>query len=342
MKKKIRIIVDAMGGDFAPHNEVEGGLLALQASKSNDINLDIIYIGDSSKIEPIVSSSSLYDEFSEHITIVAAKEIVAMHDDPIQALKTKKESSMVKGIQLLKDGGADGYISAGNTGATLTIATMILGRIEGVSRPTIGAFLPTSQKKPVLLLDVGATIDCHSRYLFEYAIMGSIYSKAIQGIDKPSIGLLNVGEEDTKGGAERVDAYKQLQESSMNFFGNVEGGDVLLGKTDVVVTDGFSGNCILKFAEGFPKMFAELIPQYVCKSSDRGTDMNVVVPVLKDMLSGLNAEEYGGVPLLGVKGTVIIGHGNSTPRTIMMMIFSAVTAIEKEVDKKIEAELKKK
>ena len=328
-KKRIKIAVDAMGSDSAPKSEIEGSLLAIQENE----NLEIVLVGSKEIIE---KSFTVPSEMQKNLSIIDAKEVITMYDDPVASLKNKPDSSMLKGIQLLKDATVDGFISAGNTGATLTIATMILGRIKGVTRPTIGVFFPTIENKPVFIADVGATVECRARFLYEYAVMGSIYSKAIFGIENPSVGLLNVGEEDSKGAAEHLEAHKNFKSSNLNFYGNVEGYDVLKGTTDIVVCDGFTGNVILKFAEGFLSLFSASLKQYKEKNPTKQNELEVAIPVIKDILVGFNYEEYGGTPLLGVKGTVIVGHGSSTPKAIKNMIFSAVSSIEKDVCGKIE------
>jgi len=347
-KKRIKIAVDAMGSDSAPKSEIEGSLLALQENAIiENINLEIVLVGNKEVIEKNFSTSEISqknnavipNELQNQLSIIDAKEIITMHDDPVASLKNKTDSSMIKGIQLLKEGKVDGYISAGNTGATLTVATMILGRIGGVTRPTIGVFFPTIKNKPVFLADVGATVESRARFLYEYAVMGSIYSKAVFGIENPSVGLLNVGEEDSKGAAEHLEAHKNFKSSNLNFYGNVEGNDILKGTTDIVVTDGYTGNVIIKFAEGFLSLFNASLKQYKEKNEDNKDKLDVAIPVIKELLVGFNYEEYGGTPLLGVKGTVIIGHGSSTPKAIKNMIFSAVSSIEKDVCNKIEAAL---
>ena len=335
-KKKIRIAVDAMGSDFAPKSEIGGSLLALEESEGN---LSIVLVGNKKLIEEnFPPSAEIPSEIQKNISIIDAQEVITMHDDPVASLKNKKDSSMIKGIQLLKEGEVDGYVSAGNTGASLTVASMILGRIAGVTRPTIGVFLPTAKNNPVFLIDVGATVECRARFLYEYAVMGSIFSKAIYGMESPSIGLLNVGEEDSKGTAEHLEAHHILKASNLNFYGNVEGNDVLKGTTDIVVTDGYTGNVILKFAEGFLAMFSVMLKQFKENPANKER-AEMAIPVIKELLSGLNYEEYGGTLLLGVKGTVIIGHGSSTPKAIKNMIYSAVSGIEKDVCGKIEIAL---
>jgi glycerol-3-phosphate acyltransferase PlsX len=342
-KSKNTIVVDAMGSDFAPISEVEGGLLALKESMEQATPLSIIYVGVKEKIQNAINNSTIEnkEELLKHIEIIDAAEVITMHDDPVVALKTKKDSSMVQGLQLHKEGKADAYVSAGNTGATLTIATILLGRIEGVSRPTIGAFLPTSKNSPVLLIDVGATVECKARFLYEYAVMGNICYNIIAKKENPSIGLLNVGEESTKGTAEHIEAHNKLKASNLNFFGNVEGRDILTHKTDVIVADGYVGNVILKLSESIITLLTESLKNYAVSHPDKAKQVETTSTIMKEMLIGLNPEAAGGVPLLGVKGNVIIGHGHSTPIAIKNMITAACTIINEDRCSKIENELRK-
>lgn len=339
---RIRIAVDAMGGDFAPRNEIEGALFALSESKQRNIDLAITLVGDEVKIKDILSVTPNSSDFLQDISIVDAKEVVTMHDDPITALKTKQNSSMVQGIQLLKNNNVEGYISAGNTGASLTIASMLLGRIEGVTRPTIGGFFPTIHiDKPIFIADIGATVESRARFLYEYAVMGSMYCEAVLGKKNPSVGLLNVGEEDSKGTNEHIEAHKHLTDSKINFYGNIEGSDILMGKTDIVVTDGYTGNALLKFAESFFAV-SQLNKKSIIQDDLQYKEKpEVHFSLLDHVLNHLNPESHGGVPLLGVKGTVIVGHGNSTAIAIKNMIFTAVFAIQQDVCSKIRIALQK-
>jgi glycerol-3-phosphate acyltransferase PlsX len=341
--KTIKIAIDAMGGDFAPNNEILGALMALDDNNSKALDkqkLHIVLVGDKQKIEAILAENNAQNR--SDISIVDAKEVITMDDDPVTALKIKRNSSMIKGMELHKENAVDGFISTGNTGAMLTTATMILGRIDGVSRPTIGAFFPTVKNVPTLLIDVGATIECRARFLYEYAVMGSILAKAMYNIENPSIGLLNIGKEKSKGTNEHIEAHKNLSNTNLNFVGNLEGNDFLMGKANVLVTDGFTGNVLLKATEGFLKFLRLSMKEYKYEDSEyKNLDKNSTISFIENILGGFNYEDYGGVPLLGVKGTVIIGHGDSTPKAIMNMIFSAISAIKKNVCAEIEIALKK-
>jgi glycerol-3-phosphate acyltransferase PlsX len=334
-KKFLRIAVDAMGGDFAPLNEVQGSILAYQ-NKDPFTNFEIVFVGDEKKINDAIKN---YNPKNFQYSIVHAEDVVTMHDDPTQAVKKKKNSSLYKGIKLLAENYVDAFVSAGNTGATLSTATILLGRIEGVSRPTIGSFFPTVGKLPTLVLDVGANIDVKPKYLYEFAVMGSIYFRSIFGVENPRIGLLNIGEEETKGSEILLSTYKILKESSLNFIGNVEGRDVLLGTADVVVCDGLIGNIILKFAESVLGLFKTKVSNYAKKSIVNALKVLLLKPALKNMLKDMDYQQYGGVPLLGVNGVVIIGHGKSSPIAIQNMIYTAIEQVKKEINKKIERAL---
>lgn len=330
--KKYRIALDAMGGDFAPYNEIQGAIEAFHNQKP-DFDLEIVFVGKETKIKSVMSQ---FDTNGMEYSIVNAEEIVQMNDDPTLALKKKKDSSLYKGLQLHSNGYVDAFISSGNTGAVLSHATVMLGRIKGVSRPTIGTFFPTENNYPSLLIDVGANIDSKPRFLYEFAVMGSIFLNHMMGIENPRIALINIGEEKSKGTAVIQETYKMLEQSNLNFIGNVEGRDLFLGSADVMVTDGFTGNVLLKFAESFPSFLKSTIKSFAKKSIFNRLIIALMIPILKKILKEFDYEEYGGVPLLGVNGTVLVGHGKSSPKAINSMISEAVEIIKKDVNSKIE------
>lgn len=333
--KTIRIALDAMGGDFAPKNEIEGAILAFNQISSS-LDLEFVFFGDESKINKIIAGTKTGNM---RFSVVHTDEVVTMHDDPVAVLRTKKNSSLYRAAEHHSKGLADAFVSAGNTGAMLSVSTMLLGRIKGVSRPTIGTFMPTATSKPTFVLDVGATIDLKPRFLYEFGVMGSIFTSHILGLDKPRIGLLNIGEEETKGTDDIKETYKLLKDSKLNFIGNVEGRDILAGTADVVVCDGFTGNIVLKLAESFMTILKSKIKSYSEKSFTNKVKVGLMVPTLKDVLSEFDYQNYGGVPLLGVNGVSIIGHGKSTPKAIKNMILRAVEFVEKDINKKIETAL---
>lgn len=333
-KKTYRIALDAMGGDFAPINEVAG---AIEASKEIiGEELEIIFVGNENKIR---SALSQFDESNLNYSIVNADEVVAMDDDPTLVLKKKKNSSLYKGIELHANGYADAFVSAGNTGAMLSTSTVILGRINGVARPTIGSFFPSVQPHPSLVMDVGANVVCKPRFLYEFAVMGSIYSRQILGLENPRVGLLNIGEEKSKGTDIVKETHALLGESQLNFLGNVEGRDILQGNADVIVCDGFVGNIILKFAESVFPFIKSQIKTFAGKKIFNKLMVAIAAPVLKKIFKQFDYQQYGGLPILGVNGVSIVGHGKSSPTAFKNMIFKAVEIVKKDVNKKIEIAL---
>ena len=329
---KCRIIVDAMGGDYAPQNTVVGAIDAQQ--DKNDFELFLI--GKKEEILSVIKSNQL--SFDENF-IIHTDEIIEMSDSPTSALKSKPNSSIVKGAQLVREGKADAFVSAGNTGAMMSASTLIMGRIPGVGRPTIGAEMPNVYGI-CYLYDVGAGKDAKPSHLFEYAVMGSIYAKEMGGISNPSVGLLSMGEEEGKGNDVSNDAYKLLQNSKLNFIGNVEGRDILTKQVDVVVCDGFVGNIILKFGESVPKLLKHLLTKTAEASFFDKLKVGLSKGTLKKSLKSLDYQEHGGVPLLGVNGISIIGHGSSSPKAIKNMVLKAREMYNKDLIKKIENSIK--
>ena len=333
--KKLRIALDAMGGDYAPEREIAGAIEALRVSHQM---FEIVLVGDEQTIR-----RQLVLQKAEHLpfTVVHASQVITMEDSPTAALKQKKDSSLAVGMRLHKEGNVDACVSTGNTGAVLSAATLILGRIKHVSRPTIGTFIP-AEHGTCLLVDAGANVDCRAQHLFEFAVMGSIYVQLLRKKDRPSIALLNVGEEKTKGTEAVLQAHKLLSASNYNFIGNVEGSDILKSKADVVVCDGFVGNIILKFGESMPSF----LKNRLIKFSTRGVLNKLVVGLsmwpLKTSLRDMDPNEEGGVPVLGVNGVVIIGHGSSTVKGIKNMILRAVEVAQSQVNRQVETALAEK
>lgn len=331
-KSTYKIALDVMGGDFAPQNEILGAVEVFKTLKP-ELDLEIIFVGNSAKIEKFLNEQELP---SMKYSIVHAEDVVTMEDDPTEVIKKKKESSLYKGAEYVAKGYADAFVSAGNTGAMLSVNTILMGRINGVSRPTIGSFFPSKGKNPVLVIDVGANVDCKPRFLYEFAVMGSIYITQMLGLENPKVGLLSVGEEEKKGNEAVKAAHQLLKESNINFIGNVEGRDILSGVCDVVICDGFTGNIILKFAESFSGFLKSSFKSYAEKSFLNKLLLLFAKPALSAVFKQFNYEEYGGVPLLGVNGVAIIGHGKSSPKAIKNMILKAVETVQKQVNSKIE------
>lgn len=327
----VRIVVDAMGGDFAPGNEVQGVLQALDRSAS----IELVLVGREQELIGALGSSAAHPRLS----IVHADDVIAMGDEPSSIVKQRKSSSLYVGLDLVRQGKADAFVSAGNTGGVMATSTMLCGRIPGVSRPTIGTFLPTKTGRPTLLLDVGANVDSKPKFLSDYAVMGSVYTQLMNGVTSPTVGLLNVGEEPGKGTEVAQQAYELLRTNGVNFAGNVEGRDILAGTVDVVVCDGFEGNIVLKFAESILSFLKERFRAYANRGIVQKLAMAAFTPVLRKALSGMDYQEYGGVPLLGVNGVTIIGHGSSSPKALANMILRAEEVVRKDVNGTIERAL---
>ena len=321
-----------MGGDFAPQNVIAG---AIDAMREAGNRIAVLLVGPQAVIEK---------ELRQHqpgelsFQIVDAPEVIDMHDAATAGLRQKKNSSISVGITLHKEGKADAFISAGHSGAVMSASTLILGRIEGIGRPTIGAFFPTVNGV-CLLLDAGANVDCKPQHLYEFGVMGSIYVRAMLNVENPTIGLLNIGEEDSKGNEVVKEAYQLLKKSTLNFIGNVEGRDILKGETHVVVCDGFVGNVLLKFGESVPSFFKSRLKQVAERSFYTKLVGALMRPTLRKALKSLDYEESGGVPILGVKGVSIIGHGSSTPKAIKNMIFRAEELVRKNINHHIQQAL---
>ncbi|MBL7052837.1 MAG: phosphate acyltransferase PlsX [Candidatus Marinimicrobia bacterium] len=319
-----------MGGDFAPQSAVAGSVLAIQEKPDLKISL----VGEK---ESIQSELDKYSFLPETIQIVHAPDVISMYDSPTKAIKTKPDSSIVKGLQFHKDGKADGFISMGNTGAVMTIAIFTLGRIKNVKRPTIGAFFP-NPKNGCLVLDVGASLEVRPIHLFQFAIMGEIFYSHLFNLDNIRVGLLNVGEEKGKGTQLHIAAH-QLLSKLPSFIGNVEGRDILSGAVDVVVCDGFSGNLLLKFASSiFPFVRAQA-GKFMNNKLAEKTGLWLMKDSLSQLQKSLDYQEYGGVPLLGVNGTVVIGHGKSSPKAFKNAILNARKMIRENINGIIRSKL---
>lgn len=328
-----------MGGDYAPANVVAGACEAIHDAAGR---LHLVLVGPEDTIRAALRDyghqAGSFPPPLESYSIVHAPEVIDMHDLPTAALKTKRKSSIGVGLHLQKDGQTQAFVSAGNTGAVLSAATLILGRIHGISRPTIGAMVPTA-KAPCLLVDAGTNVDCRPQHLFEFAVMGSIYVSALHNLRNPRVGLLSIGEEDTKGNEASLAAFKLLRKSTLNFIGNVEGRDIFSGDLDVIVCDGFVGNILLKFGESFPSFLKTKFRAFADANVSGKVIGLLVRNALRRVMKDLDYQEHGGVPLLGINGVAIIGHGKSTPRAIKNMIFRAEEMVRKGVNKNIQDSL---
>ena len=323
----IKIAIDAMGGDFGPEPIVKGCLLALKERK-----FEPILVGKRDEILSLLPKG-----YKNKISIVDADDVIDMSDAATDALK-RKESSIYKAIELVKNGEAQGVVSAGHSGATMTLATLRLGRLKYVSRPALVTLMPSKGKKRTVLLDVGANVDCTPDNLVEFAVMGKYYAHDMLGIETPSIGLLANGEEASKGNEVTKAAFKKLQGYD-GFMGNVEGSDIFNGSCNVVVCDGFIGNLVLKTAEGVASTISFFIKDYIRKSPVAITGALLMRKVFKLLKKQIDYAEEGGAPLIGIKGCAIVGHGKSNPKAIKNAIFQAIRYVDTGVNEHIERSL---
>lgn len=327
-EKKCRIAVDAMGGDFAPQNVVIGAVAAVSLLN----NTELFLIGKEEEILSILKENKLSFDKEK---IINTPDVIEMGESPTSALKSKPNSSIVVGAKMVAEKKADAFVSAGNTGAMMAASTLITGRIQGVGRPTIGAQLPNIYGH-CSLYDVGAGKDAKAIHLLEYAIMGSIYAKEIDGVENPKVALLSMGEEVGKGNEVVNEAYQLLKNSNLNFIGNVEGRDLFTKEVDVVICDGFVGNILLKFGESMPKLLKHLLQQTAKQNFFDALKILLIKSTLKKSLKKLDYQEHGGVPLLGINGISIIGHGSSTPKAITNMILKAKKMFDHNLVEKIQ------
>ncbi len=324
------VAVDAAGGDYFPKNPVEGALQAI----AEDSSLTVILVGQEDPIREVLSAHD-YDE--KRVIVQHAPQIIGMEESPANAVKNKQQSSIVIGLGMHKAGKCDAFISAGNTGALLAASTFILGRLKGVLRPTIAALYPTV-KGPRLLVDAGANLELTPEMAFQFGKMGQIFSEQILNIENPTVGLINVGEEDEKGTDELKEIHKHLKSLS-GFIGNIEGRDILPAKADIFLTDGLIGNIVLKFGESIPGVLMQLVQSAVQKLDMDQDQVLAVQKILKTAMSSFNYETIGGIPFLGVNGVSLVGHGGSSPLAIKNMIKAAVNCVESDVNGKIVASL---
>ena len=307
-----------MGGDFAPNAVVQGALDAINKSSKP---LNLILVGDETAIR-----SELAGRENDAIEIVHTDEVVTMDDKGSKVLKSKPNSSLVRGIRMVKEGRADGFISAGHTGAIMSTTLLSLGRIPGVRRPALAAYFPT-EKRGKILCDVGVNPDAKPEHLVQFALMASHYYDHVEGFAAPKIGLINIGTEPSKGSELYVEAYKLLSEMP-NFVGNIEGRHLLTSEADVLICDGFVGNTLLKFAESWITFFADEIKDKINEKLSYKIGAGLMKPIFDDLKAKYDYEEHGGTPLLGVNGISIVCHGSSGPKSIMNSIFLGQKCIE--------------
>ncbi|MDD0847521.1 phosphate acyltransferase PlsX [Campylobacter sp. 46490-21] len=324
----IKIAIDAMGGDFGPAPIVEGVLQAL-----NEASFEAILVGKKAEIEPLVPKG-----LESRISYEEASDVFDMDEMATDALK-RKDSSIYKAIELVRNGSADAVVSAGHSGATMSLATLRIGRLDGVSRPPIATLMPTIIRgKKTLVLDVGANVDCKPEHLFEFAVMSEAYAQQILRIQKPKISLLSNGEEDCKGNETSKAAFELLKKID-NFVGNAEGNQVFDGSVDIIVCDGFVGNILLKTAEGVSGAISKIIKRNIKESAIAMIGAVLLKRVFKKLKNDVDYDEYGGAPLLGVKKCTIISHGKSSPKAIKNAIFQSIKFSKSNINEQIISKL---
>lgn len=324
------IAIDAMGGDNAPASNVEGALAA--AAEYSDTQ--IVLVGDEAKLTPLLTGRP------SNLTIRHASEVIEPEDEPVKAVRRKKDSSMVVAGRMVREGEAEAMISAGNTGALMTTGLLVVGRMEGIERPALAPMIPTLDDVGVLALDLGANMDAKPQHLAQYALMGSLYRSKVHGIANPRVGLLNVGTEPGKGNELTKEAYPLLEAlPGINFVGNVEARDVLTGNCDVLVCDGFAGNILLKSLEGTAGAMFSLLKQQFSKSLKTKLGAAMLMPELRGLKGKLDYKEHGGAPLLGLSGLVVKGHGSSDGNAIKNAVRQARIALKADLVASISKEI---
>jgi phosphate acyltransferase len=327
----ITIAVDAMGGDHAPRPEVEGSVLA-----AREFNVRVLLVGQPNVVRP---------ELAKHhvstlpVEIVPANEVITMNDHPAQAFRRKKDSSVHVAARLVREVKADGMVSAGNTGAVMTVARFLLGTLESVDRVALAAPFPNARGGVSVLLDVGANVDSRPEHLLQFAIMGEVYYRATFGSRRPRVGLLSVGEEEIKGNVLTREVYTLLKKSPVYFVGNVEGGDLFSGSVDVIVCDGFVGNIALKICEGLAVSIFDSLKKSMNSSLLSQFGAKLSQGAFKGLKKKIDYTEYGGAPLLGVRGVCVIGHGRSNANAVKNAIRVAAGLARARINERIEQEL---
>ncbi|MHC5614759.1 MAG: phosphate acyltransferase PlsX [Nostoc sp.] len=328
---RVRIAIDAMGGDHAPGEIVAGAMRARE-----ELGVDILLVGDPQQIEAALPSKTSLGQ----VEIVTAEEAIAMDEEPLNAVRRKRKASINVAMDLVKQQQADAVFSAGHSGAAMASALLRLGRLPGIDRPAIGTVFPTIiAGKPVLVLDVGANVDCRPKFLEQFGVMGSVYSQYVLGTTEPKVGLLNIGEEDSKGNDAAVRAHQMLRENSqINFIGNAEGRDVLSGRFDVIVCDGFVGNVLLKFAEAVGEVILQILREELPQGLHGQIGSALLKPNLKRVKQRMDHAEHGGALLLGVAGVCFIGHGSSQAPSTFNAIRMAKEAVDNQVIQRIQSQ----
>ena len=328
------LALDAMGGDRAPDVNVEGAILAVKQT-----NNDVILVGKGDVIRAQLEKwSRKYTFPKERISVVNATEIIEMGEHPANAARHKKDSSMAVCCKLVAEKKADAFVSMGNSGAAMAVSLLYLKRISGVSRPVISVPFPTISGR-CIIVDAGANVDCKPEHLLQFAIMGNIYAKNVMGIKNPKVGILSIGEEETKGNELTLETSRLLKKTNLNFIGNIEGGDVPKAKADIIVCDGFVGNIFLKTSEGIAEMVSKFIKNSIKSNPLYWGAAPFLKLAMKKVKKKIDYDDVGGAPLLGVNSPCIIGHGKSNSRAVKNALIVAARFAENNINKKIEEEI---
>ncbi len=332
MGETVRVVLDAMGGDNAPGEIVRGAVNAVKEAS----DIQVLLVGQEEKINAVLAGLT-YPK--EQITVVNATEVIEMAEPPVAAIRKKKDSSIVVGMKLVKEGQADAFVSAGSTGAVLVGGQVLIGRIRGIERPPLAPLIPT-EKGVTLLIDCGANVDARASHLVQFAQMGSIYMKHVMGITNPTVGIVNIGAEEEKGNALVKETFPLLKEQpDLNFIGSVEARDIPMGPADVVVCEAFTGNVILKMYEGTAAMLLSAVKKGLMSTVRSKLGALLIKPALKETLKDYDASKYGGAPMLGLNGLVVKTHGSSKALEIRNTVLQCKTFVQADINGKIREQL---
>jgi len=330
--KPVTVALDIMGADVSPGSIMEGGLLAAEELGNS---LRLVYVGKKEVISDFIGQQS---KIPKNVVVKYAAHAVAMSDTPTDGIR-KKNSSIAIGLIMQKEKQAEAFVSAGNTGAVMASTIIVLGKVEGVNRPAIATLFPSRSGRPTLVLDVGANVDCKPSSLFQFGLMGSVYTSLMTGRTSPRVSLLSIGKERSKGNEQVFQTRELFEKSGLNFIGNVEGGDILSGQADVVVTDGFVGNILIKFTESIEGFLTKSIKRQVKTNIFSRAGAGLMTPFLRRLRGAFDYSEYGGAPLLGINGVCIICHGKSSPKAIKNAVLVAVRMVRHRIDDNIRQEM---
>lgn len=329
----VRIALDVMGGDHAPQSTLDGAKQALDSWP----DLVLLLCGDEARLKALLPKHGLEGFLGSRIELLHAPTVVTMEDKGTAVLKEKKDSSMRVAAQAVREGRAHGVVSMGHTGAAMVASSMVIGRLEGVDRPGLACVMPNKQGRPTVLIDVGSNVDCRAEHIAQFGVMGAVYAEQVLGVPNPKVGVLSVGEEETKGTEVTREAAALLRTLPLNFAGNAEGRDIWNGNFDVIACDGFVGNVVLKSSEALAGAIVAGIREALTSSMTAKLGALLVKPGLKNFFRKLDYREYGGLPLLGIKGVSVIGHGSSDAKAVKNGIGAAMRTFEGKVSERISA-----